>query len=382
MLTTTVDSCTGRMSFVNLHHFDIPPVFTNELASAASTTTPTIWAGDWNFPPGGAPTLRPSRTHNTSAGTAQIDPPAFATEPGQTPVSDHAPVITTFESKRRPPASQRPIPGWVVRHPLYAINATSLLRRVPADAAPVDRWRRKKKLLRPMAAPISRTARAQLAVQVVRAHHCADTSSLRAACRRWPGLVAMASRDRHSVSSADAQALTELLASTILAAPCTDAFDTSQAVEPDSRLRTDAGSHTTRSCLRLWLPFAQRPWLVVVAPTPPTGIAADAASPSPAGPMPMATALKDFWAPHFQRSGVVDRPRRQCSTHAQRSLCVFIPAGRCAYDLADSGDRTRPAEATCPLILKNSDGQCIESMGARPTDVALRREAPPAKQRD
>lgn len=129
--------------------------------------------------------------------------------------------------------------------------------------------------------PTTKVARAQLAVQVVRARHAEDTQMLHQACRCWLELQALARRSRHVVEFEDQNALHKLLADAILAAPpnandASDAAARGDSAAPASA--TSPGERTTRSWLRLWLPFAQRQWLAEVMPTPP---ADEQATPTP-----------------------------------------------------------------------------------------------------
>lgn len=79
-----------------------------------------------------------SQVYPPDIGHAAAAPPTGATKL-PTPLSDHVPVITTFEARRPKPTSARPIPLWIVRHPLYAVAAARTLRRIPDSAAPADR---------------------------------------------------------------------------------------------------------------------------------------------------------------------------------------------------------------------------------------------------
>lgn len=244
ILGTTIDVGGGIFRCMNIHNFGVPLAVLKHLATIAAATIPTIRAP--LLPAGtiasaadaadGAVCSATSRRSCTAKSTrfawrhrgtpqeevlqsaldwtavslpasplarttviAQVYPQALACDSGPTPLSNHAPVITTFEARRRAPASQRPVRTWVVRHPLYAVNATRLLRRAPYDAHPSDRRRHTKQLIRTAAAatrnmclakhPTSRTARAQLAVQVVRARHDNDGPA-------WSGIASDRSTHR------------------------------------------------------------------------------------------------------------------------------------------------------------------------------------------
>lgn len=129
-------------------------------------------------------------------------PPPASLLAGEEALSDH--VLVTFRLRIRPPGPppSRPAPAWVVRHPVYAVLARELLDRLPSALHPNDLHRRTKQTFRVAsvrardrcldAHPRSHTARAQLALQAIRATHSADLPTLRRCLRRWPALLFLA----------------------------------------------------------------------------------------------------------------------------------------------------------------------------------------------
>lgn len=94
--------------------------------------------------------------------------------------SDHL-AVTTTASRRLPTApGRRPIPPWVVRHPLYAVFSRQRIDKLRIETiTPVERWRRVEQALRAAAAatrnavlasqPASPQACVQRAMQLVSA---------------------------------------------------------------------------------------------------------------------------------------------------------------------------------------------------------------------
>lgn len=69
------------------------------------------------------------------------------------PPSDHAMVRTTLAVKLQPCLANRPIPSWVTRHPLYAIDVRRRLASLPLEALTVpDAYRRCVQAIRSAAA--------------------------------------------------------------------------------------------------------------------------------------------------------------------------------------------------------------------------------------
>lgn len=181
IMRTTVQFVDRHLCFVNMHNFQVSQTIIARLASdAARSAATTFWAGDWNFPPEGSPTLRLGRSRTTIASrdscerrrwrpllrhlteivhnrstrfawrlrgtpqeeflqssldwvavslpatalarttiTSQVYPPDIGhtadeptpgASPPPTPLSDHVPVITTFETRHPKPPTARPIP--------------------------------------------------------------------------------------------------------------------------------------------------------------------------------------------------------------------------------------------------------------------------------
>lgn len=233
---------------------------------------------------------------------------------GEDAFSDH--VVVTLRSRVRPPGPppSRPPPPWVVRH---------LLGRIPQDLHPNDLLRRTKQAIRVASArardrclaahPRPPTARAQLALQVARAAHSADLAILSRCLRRWPALRALATVTTDSVRFTDFTAFYELLASALALAPGSTDFCRDASGAKDSTPSPADTLRSTRSWLRLWLPFAQRTWVATVLPSdgPPTGD-------GPPDERSPAEILRDHWAPKFA-------PRECDATLAGALIRVFLP---------------------------------------------------------
>lgn len=68
ILSVTMDIDGKSWRILNIHNFKMPPTIIARMATQADDAdTTTIWAGDWNFPPDGSPTLRLGRSRTTMA---------------------------------------------------------------------------------------------------------------------------------------------------------------------------------------------------------------------------------------------------------------------------------------------------------------------------